>query len=168
VTFPASVSPADVQRFQLEATNDVVHMSREARPVARGLPAIVGAVSRGNFAVYVSRRRRPGMGSACTFHTRRRTPTPRCTDAVAGKKEDLDRLERPDIEIASIVKAKRLRFGRKPRLEVSFEGEPRIDKVSGSVRENMPAEVEPGVTYRDVRVRWRAAAKLDLEDRDAR
>jgi hypothetical protein len=122
----------------------------------------------GNLAVYVSRRRRPGMGSACTFHTRRRTPSPRCTDAVAGKKEDLDRLERPDIEIASIVKAKRLRFGRKPRLEVSFEGEPRIDKVSGTVRENLPSEVEPGVTYRDVRVRWRAAAKLDLEDRDAR
>jgi hypothetical protein len=83
------------------------------------------------------------------------------------KKEDLDRLKRPDIEIASIVKAKTLRFRRKPRVEVSFEGEPRIDKVSGSERENLPVEVEPGVTYRGVRIRSRAAAKLDLEDRDA-
>jgi hypothetical protein len=82
--------------------------------------------------------------------------------------EDLDRLERPDIEIASVVRAKRLRFGRKPRVEVSFEGEPGIDKVSGSERENLPAEVEPDVTYRDIRIRWRAAAKLDLDNREAR
>ena len=87
---------------------------------------------------------------------------------MTGKKEDLDRLERPDIEIASVVKAKKLRFGRKPRVGVSFEGKPEIDKVSGGERENLPAEVEPGVTYRDVRVRWRAAARLDLEHRDAR
>lgn len=108
------------------------------------------------------------MGSLWTFHRRRRTQSLRRSEAVTGKKEDLDRLERPDIEIASVVKAKQLRFGRKPRVEVRFEGEPGIDKVSGSERENLPAEVEPGVTYRGVRVRWRAAAKLDLEDRDAR
>ena len=38
----------------------------------------------------------------------------------------------------------------------------RIEGEGGShtERENLPDEVEPRVTYRDVRVRWRAAAKL--------
>jgi hypothetical protein len=30
-----------------------------------------------------------------------------------------------------------------------------------SERENLPDEVEPGVTYRDVAVRWRLSARLD-------
>ncbi len=38
----------------------------------------------------------------------------------------------------------------------------RIEGEGGShtERENLPDEVEPRVTYRDVRVRWRAGAKL--------
>jgi hypothetical protein len=39
-----------------------------------------------------------------------------------------------------------------------------VDTVSGSERHNLPDEIEPGVTYRDVRVRWRAAAKLRRAD----
>ena len=31
---------------------------------------------------------------------------------------------------------------------------------SGSERENLPDELEEGVTYRDFAVRWRAAARL--------
>ena len=80
---------------------------------------------------------------------------------AAGRDESLDRIERPDIEIGAVVKAKRLRFHKKPETEIRFEGEPGVDSVSGSERENLPETVEPGVTYRDVRVRWRAAAKLD-------
>jgi hypothetical protein len=78
----------------------------------------------------------------------------------AERDEDLDRIERPDIEIGAVVKAKRLRFNKKPRTKVHIEGEPGVDRVSGSERENLPETVEPGVTYRDVRVRWRAAGKL--------
>jgi hypothetical protein len=80
---------------------------------------------------------------------------------VVRKGDDIDRIERPDIEIGAVVKAKRLRFETSPDTEVRFEGEPGVDHVSGSERENLPETVEPGVTYRDVRVRWRAAAKLD-------
>jgi hypothetical protein len=74
--------------------------------------------------------------------------------------EDLDRLERPDVEIEAVVKAKSLRFEHVPETEVSFHGGPEREEVSGSERENLPDEVEPGVTYRDVRVRWRAAARI--------
>jgi len=65
--------------------------------------------------------------------------------------------DEPDIEIGAVVKAKRLRFHKKPEAEVHVEG----DGGSGSERENLPDTVEPGVTYRDVEVRWRAAARLE-------
>jgi hypothetical protein len=48
-----------------------------------------------------------------------------------------------------------------------------LDSESGSERENLPEEVEPGVTYRDVEVGWAARARArmpeDLEkDEDER
>ena len=68
--------------------------------------------------------------------------------------------EDPDVEMGARVKAKRLRFKRVPETEVQFAGEPDHESESGSERKNLPEQVEPGVTYRDVEVRWRAAAKI--------
>jgi hypothetical protein len=76
------------------------------------------------------------------------------------KDRDIDRVERPDIEIGARVKAKRLRFKSKPKTDVRPHAEPDGETASGSERKNLPDEVEPGVTYRDVEVRWRAAAKI--------
>src|SRR5215216_6081021 len=86
---------------------------------------------------------------------------------------DRDRPGEPDVEIGAAARAKKLRFKRKPRVEVKTHGYAEVDsKLRGEMdrvegegashteRENLPDEVEPGVTYRDVRVRWRAAAKL--------
>lgn len=76
-----------------------------------------------------------------------------------------DRVEEADVEIGASVKAKQLRFGQKPETHVELHGElhepdgqGELQTTSGSERKNLPDEVEPGVTYRDVRVRWRAAA----------
>jgi len=84
------------------------------------------------------------------------------------RKGDPDRIEDPDIEIGASVRAKRLRFRRRPKADVDLHGEVRepdahsdLQTTSGSERENLPEEVEPGVTYRDVRVRWRAAGRLE-------
>jgi hypothetical protein len=74
--------------------------------------------------------------------------------------KDIDRIERPDIEMGARVKAKRLRFERVPETEVEFFGDHLADSVSGSERKNLPEEVEPGRTYEDVEVRWRAAARI--------
>jgi len=77
--------------------------------------------------------------------------------------------ERPDVEIGASFKAKRLRFKKVPETEVEFDEEsevrlddigPEVETASGSKRENLPEKVEPNVTYRDVHVRWGAAAKL--------
>ena len=46
-----------------------------------------------------------------------------------------------------------------PDTDVEFSGDVE-DSVSGSERDNLPEQVEPDVEYRDVRVRWRAAARL--------
>jgi hypothetical protein len=83
------------------------------------------------------------------------------------RKGDPDRLKDADVEIGASVKADKLRFKRRPETKVDLRGEVRerdlplpVETASGSERHNLPEEVEPGVTYRDVRVRWRAAAKL--------
>jgi hypothetical protein len=68
--------------------------------------------------------------------------------------------ELPDVEISASVRARELRFVTVPETKVSFDGEPGVRSSARSERENLPDEVEPGVTYRDVRVRWRAAARI--------
>jgi len=79
--------------------------------------------------------------------------------------------ERPDeaiadVEIGAAARARRLRFRRVPETEVRFEGEPGQSSDSHSERENLPDEAEPGVTYRDVAVRWRAGARLVGDEGD--
>jgi hypothetical protein len=72
--------------------------------------------------------------------------------------------DEPDIEIGAVVRAKKLRFKKTPKTDIRFRGEPKIESGSGSKRENLPDEVEPGVTYRDVHIRWGAAAKLKTRE----
>ncbi|MDQ2631693.1 MAG: hypothetical protein M3Y75_12100 [Actinomycetota bacterium] len=87
---------------------------------------------------------------------------------MARKGDDPGRVEEPDIEIGAGFKAKKLRFHRKPETDVRFHGEAQtpegrseIESASGSERRNLPEEVEPGVTYEDVQVRWGAAARIE-------
>jgi len=70
-----------------------------------------------------------------------------------------------DVEIAAAVRAKQLRFTRVPETEVKFDSA--RDSDSHTERENLPARVKPGVTYRDVRVRWRAGAGIAVKGKDA-
>ena len=70
-----------------------------------------------------------------------------------------------DVEIGAAVRADRLRFNRVPETEVSFASAG--ESGSHTERENLPEEVEPGVTYRDVRVRWRASARIAVKSDEA-
>lgn len=69
----------------------------------------------------------------------------------------------PDIEFTATVKADELRFKEVPETDVRFSGEPGHRSSSGSRRTNLPDEVEPGTTYRDVRVDYRLASELAPE-----
>jgi hypothetical protein len=72
----------------------------------------------------------------------------------------------PDVEMKFSVGAKELRFECKPNVDVvGFADSPAVVE-SESERENMPDDLEAGVTYRDVAVRWRAAAYLGEPDWD--
>ena len=97
----------------------------------------------------------------------------RIRKGITNDDRDIDRIEEPDVEIGAAARAKSLRFKRRPRTEVEVHGEAHIDErladeidraeietASGSERHNLPDEVEPGVTYRDVQIRWRAAARI--------
>ncbi len=68
--------------------------------------------------------------------------------------------EKPDIELTADVNARELRFEEAPKTEVRFPGHPERESVSGTERENLPDEVEPGVTYRNPEVRLRIATAL--------
>lgn len=85
---------------------------------------------------------------------------------------------RADVAIGAAARARKLRFKRKPKTEVKFRErvevdgrladaldenlDERLEVESDSLtkRENLPEEVEPGVTYRDVRVGWVAGARI--------
>ena len=68
------------------------------------------------------------------------------------------RADRPDIELGAAVKAKKLRFDRVPDTDVRHAG----DWSSVTERRNLPEEVEPGVTYRDVEFRKYAEARVEV------
>jgi hypothetical protein len=66
----------------------------------------------------------------------------------------------PDLEMRFRVRAEELRFECKPQVDIIAIADSPATAELQSERENLPEEVEPGVTYRDVTVRWRAAAWL--------
>lgn len=68
-----------------------------------------------------------------------------------------------DIEIGAVARMKSIRFDRKPETEVTFPGSDQDSSGSHTERENLPDEVEPGVTYRNAKVRWRAKAVARTE-----
>jgi hypothetical protein len=70
-----------------------------------------------------------------------------------------DKPVNPDIELTANVKARELRFEEVPETDVH--------PPAKTERENLPEEVEPGVTYRNPRVRLRIASALVDAEGDA-
>ena len=70
----------------------------------------------------------------------------------------------PDVEIAVAVRADELRFECKPEVHVVAYADSPATAELVSERENLPDELEPGVTYRNFAVRWRVAARLNDPD----
>jgi hypothetical protein len=67
----------------------------------------------------------------------------------------------PDVEIAARVRAKELRFECKPQVVTRAYANVRASARSSSERENLPGELDAGVTYRDLAVRWSLAARIE-------
>jgi hypothetical protein len=65
-----------------------------------------------------------------------------------------------DIEFTALLRANELRFDESPQTEVRFSGQPDHESAAGSDRTNLPEKVDPGVTYRNVRIDYRLASRL--------
>jgi hypothetical protein len=66
----------------------------------------------------------------------------------------------PDVEIAASVRAAEVRFECRPEVRVVPYADAPATVERISERDGLADEVEPGVTYRDVAVRWRMAVRL--------
>ncbi|MEU8357940.1 hypothetical protein AB0C27_18145 [Nonomuraea sp. NPDC048882] len=66
----------------------------------------------------------------------------------------------PDVEIRASVRARELRFRARPEVSTHAETEPAGEHASGSDRTNLPAQVAAGVTYHDIQLDFRIAARL--------
>jgi hypothetical protein len=70
-----------------------------------------------------------------------------------------------DISITAHVTADSLRFEKVPNPRVEFTGRPRRETVWEAERENLPQQVQPGVTYRNVGITLRITSVFADIDR---
>jgi hypothetical protein len=94
------------------------------------------------------------------------------SEVEKSRPDELSEEEIPDVDVSTSVRAKSLRFETVPETNVWFEGEPAERSRLDTERENLPDEVEAGVTYRDVTVTWRARSRVvhpaDADDANER
>ncbi|MDQ1557838.1 MAG: hypothetical protein QOD32_898 [Pyrinomonadaceae bacterium] len=85
------------------------------------------------------------------------SPTPSPTNATTAT-------DNPDLSITANVTARELRFEVVPTPKVEFPGRPRRDTVWEAERTNLPPQVQPGVTYRDLGIRLKITSVFaDIE-----
>ena len=74
---------------------------------------------------------------------------------------------RPDVEIEASASAEELRALERPRTELNVKGAGDVREDDCSRRENLPLRLEPGATYRDVRMHRRLAGRLVTSEQDS-
>lgn len=72
----------------------------------------------------------------------------------------------PDVEMQLLVRASEVRLECEPKVEIEVHADSPATAECDSSRENLPDQLTPGVTYRDIAVRWWAAARLGEPDWD--
>jgi hypothetical protein len=88
------------------------------------------------------------------------SPTPSPSPAVA----TTTATDNHDLSITANVTARELLFEVVPNPKVEFTGQPRRDTVWEAERTNLPAQVQPGVTYRDIGIRLKITSVFaDIE-----
>lgn len=73
--------------------------------------------------------------------------------------------EDADLVIIANVTAKELRFDAVPNPTVVFPGQPKRDTEWSAERTNLPPQVQPGVTYRDIGIRLKIVSRFADIDR---
>jgi hypothetical protein len=70
------------------------------------------------------------------------------------------------VEIEASARAEELRALERPRTELSVKGGGDVREDDSSRRDNLPRWLEPGATYRKIRVRRRLAGRLVTTEQD--
>jgi hypothetical protein len=70
-----------------------------------------------------------------------------------------------DLAITAHVTAKELKFDAVPNPNVEFPGQPRRETEWSAERTNLPPQVQPGVTYRDIGIRLKIVSRFADIDR---
>jgi len=73
---------------------------------------------------------------------------------------------RPDVEIEALASARELRALEPPRIKLGVKGGADVRQDDAGQRENLPRRLEPGRTYRDVRVHRRLGGRLLTSEQD--
>ncbi|HVG28363.1 MAG TPA: hypothetical protein VM864_01450 [Pyrinomonadaceae bacterium] len=73
--------------------------------------------------------------------------------------------EDADLVIIANVTAKELEFETAPNPKVEFPGQPRRETEWSAERTNLPPQVQPGVTYRDIGIRLKIVSRFADIDR---
>lgn len=66
----------------------------------------------------------------------------------------------PDVSLTGEAKVRELHFERVPDTGTQFWGQRERETESGTERENLPEDPEPGVVYRDVYIRLETIAEI--------
>jgi hypothetical protein len=103
------------------------------------------------------RRQSPAAGRPRPATTRPEPQRQGATPAARGPRTPLESEAdaAADVSITARVTADSLRFERVPSPRVEFTGRPRRETAWESERENLPQEVRPGETYRDIGITLR-------------
>ena len=143
-------------------------MRGKLRAIFKHAPALVLASAlASSINAQTSRRQTRARPAATPSSTSTQTRGARAGEANA--RETPPRAEEsgaePDLSITAHVTAKSLRFEKVPNPKVEFTGEPRRETVWESERQNLPQQVQPGVTYRDIGITLRITSVFADIDR---
>ncbi|MGB8507805.1 MAG: hypothetical protein WCD76_05335 [Pyrinomonadaceae bacterium] len=95
---------------------------------------------------------------------RQATPAPSQSRAQAASPSSAASTENADLSITAHVSARELRFEKVPNTSVEFTGKPLRDTLWEAERENLPAQVRPGETYRNIGITLRITSVFaDIE-----
>jgi hypothetical protein len=113
------------------------------------------------YAQSAQRQTRDGRTATPSSTTQSATTQARGTQTPRAEESGVE----PDLSITARVTADSLRFEKVPNPKVEFTGQPRRDTVWKSERENLPEQVQPGVTYRNVGITLRITSVFADIDR---
>jgi hypothetical protein len=95
----------------------------------------------------------------------RQGPAPRTPPREGAQGAAAADAENADLAITARVTARELLFRKVPNPRVEFTGRPRRETVWEAERQNLPEEVQPGVTYRDIGITLRITSVFADIDR---